>query len=73
MAVDFDVEGVPILHYRAEKCVAEEFIANVRRQGLASHITVDDFVTADMRPLPCQQLFLPDHPYQPNASTCEDE
>ncbi|MET8871540.1 hypothetical protein [Nocardia sp. NPDC004604] len=72
-AVDFDVEGLPILHYRAEECVAKEFAADMRRQVLASAITVDDLLTADMRPLLCQQLYLPDHTPQPDASTCEDE
>lgn len=65
MAVDFDVEGLPILHYRAEECVAKEFAANMRRQGLASAITVDDLLTADMRQLPCQRLYLPDHTSNP--------
>ncbi|WP_280491977.1 hypothetical protein [Nocardia asiatica] len=59
MAVEFALEGVPILHYRAEKIAAEAFAAAMQRQCLARSITVDDFVTRDMNPLPYQRLFKP--------------
>ncbi|BCK53970.1 MULTISPECIES: hypothetical protein [Nocardia] len=58
LVVDFDIPGVPVQHYRAERCAAEAFAAEATRQGLA-RVTVDDLATDEMKQLPYQRLFLP--------------
>lgn len=57
LVVDFDMPGVPIQHYRAERSAAEAFAQDAKRLG-RPRVTVDDRVTAEMKPLPCQQLFI---------------
>jgi hypothetical protein len=60
ITVEFSINGLPvILHYRAERSAAEVFAAEIQRQGHASGVTVDDYVTEQMARLPCQRLFLP--------------
>ncbi|RDI43556.1 hypothetical protein DFR68_12023 [Nocardia mexicana] len=59
LAVEWGVAGMPICDYRAEEIVAAVFAAGVRRQGLARQVTVDAQVSAEMKPLPYQRLFLP--------------
>lgn len=58
LVVDFDIPGVPVQHYRAERCAAEAFAAEATRQGLA-RVTVDDLATDEMKQLPYQRLFMP--------------
>lgn len=71
LVVDFDIPGVPIQHYRAERCAAEAFAAEATRQGLA-RVTVDNLATDNLRELPYQRLYLPDrrndHPHGPHPS-----
>ncbi|MDE1675273.1 hypothetical protein [Nocardia gipuzkoensis] len=58
LAVEFTTAG-PVLHYRAEQGVAEEFALSARRQCLVHRVTLDDNISADMKPLPYQRLFRP--------------
>ncbi|MET7772227.1 hypothetical protein [Nocardia sp. NPDC005366] len=57
IAVEFGIEGLPVLHYRAEESVATAFAAEMRRLRRARTVSIDDRVTRDMDPLPCQRLF----------------
>lgn len=46
------------LHYRADECVAREFVQAVARYG-GLVVEIDGSVTDTMRLLPCWRLFLP--------------
>lgn len=51
--------GLPTFHFRAEKAIAETFVAEARRYGITAAITLDSAVSAAMAVLPCRRLFEP--------------
>ncbi|WP_109525874.1 MULTISPECIES: hypothetical protein [Nocardia] len=57
VSVEFGIEGMPVLHYRAEESAATEFAAEMRRLRPTGTVSVDDCVTGEMEPLPCQRLY----------------
>lgn len=58
IAIQFRVDGLPVLHYRADESAATAFAADMMRLRSVRTIRIDNDVTRDMRPLPCQRLFL---------------
>ncbi|WP_405177914.1 hypothetical protein OG225_27275 [Nocardia sp. NBC_01377] len=57
IAVESGIEGLPTMHYRAEESAAAAFVAEMRRLLPARAVRVDNRVTREMRPLPCQRLY----------------
>lgn len=58
ITINFDIAGLPAQHYRAEKSAAEAFAAEMQRDRPLHPVDIDDVVTTEMSPLPCQRLYL---------------
>ncbi|MGW0252098.1 hypothetical protein ACWDYH_36280 [Nocardia goodfellowii] len=57
LAIDFGGDGHPVLHYRAERTVAEIFAIEFTRHHHGGSVTVDDQVAPGLKPLPYQRLY----------------
>ncbi|WP_280488835.1 hypothetical protein [Nocardia farcinica] len=56
LIVRFDEVPGTVLHFRALKSAAEAFRDAARAQCLA-RVSIDNFVSANLAPLPCAQLW----------------